>query len=70
MEEAEEIIDFLNKEFGIKPHQTTISRLLKRLEIIYKKIKAYNDSRFWRADQIITVDESAFNKYTGYRKYG
>ncbi|PMD55796.1 uncharacterized protein K444DRAFT_616864, partial [Hyaloscypha bicolor E] len=79
----EEIIDFLNEEFGIKPYQTMISHLLKRLEIIYKKIKAvvaeqnqellkqwYDNSRFWRADQIITIDELAFNKYTGHRKYG
>jgi transposase len=59
----EEIIDFLNDEFGIQPHQTTVSRLLKRLDITYKRIKAvaaeqnqelleqwYDDSRFWRAD--------------------
>jgi uncharacterized phage-like protein YoqJ len=56
---------------------------LKRLDITHKKIKAvaaeqnqelleqwYNDSRFWRADQIVAVDESAFNEHTGYRKYG
>jgi transposase len=79
----EEIIDLLNDEFGIKPHQTTVSRLLKRLDITHKKIKAvaaeqnqelleqwYDDSRFWRADQIVAVDESAFNEHTGHRKYG
>jgi len=55
----EEIIDFLNNEFSIQPHQTTVSRLLKRLDITYKRIKAvaaeqnqelleqwYDDSRF------------------------
>jgi transposase len=55
----EEIIDFLNNEFNIQPHQTTISHLLKRLDITHKKIKAvaaeqnqelleqwYNNSRF------------------------
>ena len=36
----EEIIDFLNDEFGIQPHQTIVSRLLKRLDITHKKIKA------------------------------
>ncbi|PMD59697.1 uncharacterized protein K444DRAFT_613243, partial [Hyaloscypha bicolor E] len=69
----EEIIDFLNEEFGIKPHQTTISRLLKRLEIIHKKIKAVaaeQNQELLEADQIVTVDELAFNEHTGHRKYG
>ena len=36
----EEIIDFLYNEFGIQPYQSIILRLLKKLEVIYKKIKA------------------------------
>ena len=35
----EEIIDFLYDEYGIKPSQSTIPKLLKRLKITRKQLK-------------------------------
>ena len=79
----EEIIDFLYDEYGIKPSQSTISKLLKRLKITRKQLKGiaakqnqelidqwHDNARFQRANQIICIDESAFNEHTSHKKYG
>jgi hypothetical protein len=79
----EEIADFLYDEFDVRQSQPTICRLLKKLNVTNKRIKAiaaeqnqelleawYDDIRFWRADQVVAVDESAFNEHTGHRRYG
>jgi len=79
----EEMADFLYDQYGIKPSVPVISKLLKRRGITNKKLKIiaqqqneelirqfHDDARWWRADQLITVDESAYTEKTGDRKYG
>src|ERR1700712_296641 len=79
----EEMADFLYDQYGIKPSVPVISKLLKRRGITNKRLKIiaqqqneelirqfHDDARWWRADQLITVDESAYTEKTGDGKYG
>ncbi|KAH8790400.1 hypothetical protein F5882DRAFT_401458 [Hyaloscypha sp. PMI_1271] len=60
-------------EYVLRYVDTIVSRLLKRLDITYKRIKAVaaeQNQELLEVDQIIIVDELAFNEYMGHRKYG
>ena len=77
----DEITEFLLSEFDISITQSTVSRLLKRLNQIHKRIKRTyiirNDelrAHFrakmceYRANQLVFIDESAADKRTKDRK--
>jgi transposase len=79
----DEMADFLFDEFDVKVSNPLISKLLKRRQITNKKLKviaqqqneelihAWHDkARWWRSDQLVFVDESAYNEKNGDRKTG
>jgi transposase len=79
----DEIAEFLLTEYGIQTHQSTISRVLKRLNQTYKRIERAHEERDdkaradWRsrlyeykANQIVFVDESAANERTKDHRWG
>ncbi len=79
----DEISDFIDECFHVRLHQTTISKLLKRLEITQKRLKVeaaqrnqvlrrnwHFDLMSYTADQFVFVDESGSDERTGDRVYG
>ena len=79
----DEISDFIDECFHVRLHQTTISKLLKRLEITQKRLKVeaaqrnqvlrrnwHFDLMSYTADQFVFVNESGSDERTGDRVYG
>lgn len=79
----DEIAEFLLTEYGIEAHQSTISRVLKRLNHTHKRAERANTERDdnaradWRsrlceytANQLVFVDESAASERTKDRRWG
>lgn len=77
----EEMTQFLWEEHGIKASQSTVSRLLKRLNLSTKASRRVSSRqneplrRAWRAqmvdlraDQLVCVDEASFNERSGWRR--
>jgi transposase len=79
----DEVADYIYLEFNVALSKYTVCRLWKATNIIYKKchvvagqrneelIAAWNyKRRHWKAEQLVFLDESAFNKKTIYRRMG
>ena len=79
----DKIVDFLVEEYSITVSQSTVSRLLKQLQITHKKVERAHEERdnllraHWvarfseyRANQLVFMDESAANERTKDRKWG
>ena len=77
----DEMVEFLWEEHGINAHQSTVSRLLKRLKLSRKASRRVSSRqnealrRAWRAemvdlkaDQLVCVDEASFNERSGWRQ--
>lgn len=78
----DEIAEFLESEYSIQVHRSTVSRSLKKLGHTHKRTeraaeerdeeRAHWRSRLcgWKPNQLISLDESAANEKTKDRKYG
>ena len=79
----DEIAEFLLSEFDISITQSTVSRLLKRLNQTHKRVKRTHTARDdelrahfkakmceYRANQLVFIDESAADERTKDRKWG
>jgi hypothetical protein len=78
----DEIAEFLESEYSIQVHRSTVSRLLKKLGHTHKRTeraaeerdeeRAHWRSRLcgWKPNQLVSLDESAANEKTKDRKYG
>lgn len=77
----DEMTQFIWEEHGIKASQSTVSRLLKRLNLSRKSSRRASSQqieplrRTWRtqtanlrADQLVYVDEASFNERSGWRR--
>ena len=79
----DEACDFLRDEYGVDCSKWTVGRVIKRLNLTYKRVGIINIRRDealrasfmarmaeYTAEQVICLDESAANERTSDRKYG
>lgn len=81
--QLDEVVDFVNDEYGVSISKNTASRALRRLNMTRKRVTNVHPNQDsglrddhliermqYSADQIVAVDESAADERTKDRKYG